>query len=108
MKLNVYAIFDVKAGNYATPFFMQRDAMADRAFSDLVNDARSTINKHPGDYSLFKIAVFDDNSSEIKSCKPEQIVQGASCVVPNQPALPQMAGLAGPPAELSKNGQIKS
>lgn len=81
MKLNAYAIYDVKAGMYSAPFFHHNDGIAHRGFGDLVNDPRTNVNKHPGDYSLFKIGVFDDSSGEIVSCKPEQVVQGATVFI---------------------------
>lgn len=108
MKVNIYSVFDVKAANYAVPFFLQRDAIAHRAFTDLVNDPRTSINKHPGDYSLFKVGIYDDNSSEITSCKPELIVQAAAVYKepePSsvaQPAFPGMAALTGSPVAATK------
>lgn len=60
MELKVYAILDVKASNYGQPFFMAQNGLALRAFSDLVDDVKSTVNKHPEDYKLYELAVYDD------------------------------------------------
>lgn len=81
MVLQVYSVFDIKAGNYATPFFMLRDQMAIRAISDATNNPKSTLNLHPGDYSLFHIGSYDDSSAELVSFKPKQILQCASIYV---------------------------
>jgi len=67
----IFAIRDIKAGNYATPFFMPSNGLAIRAFSDLVSDPKTTINRHPDDFQLFVIGEYDDNSGEIISTKPE-------------------------------------
>lgn len=72
MRLNVYTIFDVASGMYMRPFFMQSDGQATRAFKDIATDADHEIGKHPEDYSLFRIGIFDDNkgtlSPEDKEC----------------------------------------
>ena len=65
MKLNVYTIFDTASGVYARPFFMQADGQATRAFKDIATDADHEIGKHPEDYSLHRIGIFDDNNGKI-------------------------------------------
>lgn len=60
MLIKGFAVFDVKAGNFAPPFFMPSVGLAVRAFTDLVNDVRSTVNKYPGDFTLFQVGEFDD------------------------------------------------
>ncbi len=72
VKLNIYSIYDTAAGLYSRPFFDQADASSMRAFQDLVMDAEHPVGKHPEDYSLFRIGLFDDNtgqlSNEANSC----------------------------------------
>lgn len=60
MKLKVFAIYDSKAEAYMQPFMMQTRGQAIRSFSDLVNDGKSQLNKHPEDFTLFEIADFED------------------------------------------------
>ncbi len=60
MKVNVYAVYDVKAKCYASPFFLPEDAQAVRAFGDLVCREDSKIHAHPKDYDLFRLSTFDD------------------------------------------------
>lgn len=91
MKLNIYAVFDSKAAAYASPFFMQRDTMALRAFTDLTNDRQSSINKHPEDYSLWKIGSYDDDTGLVESCKLHSIANAASLIIVNPtPTFPNM------------------
>lgn len=81
MVLKAYAVFDVKAGNYSPPWFLLSDGIAHRTFSDLVNDPKTTIARHPGDYSLFAVGSYDDDSAQFTSQKPVQIVQAISLYV---------------------------
>lgn len=78
MLLNIYCIFDEKAGAYAPPIFLQKDGMALRAFEDEVNNDRSRIHAHPEDYSLYKLGSFNDESGKIDSNIPEFMVKGSS------------------------------
>ena len=63
MKLRMYSVYDSKAECFGTPFFMGSRGLAVRAFTDLVNDVKSSINRHPEDYTLFEIGSFDDNKA---------------------------------------------
>lgn len=55
----VFAIFDVKAGYYKNPFMMRSKGEAIRGFTDLANDDKTEIGKHPEDFGLFLLAEFD-------------------------------------------------
>lgn len=76
MKLNMYAIFDDKAKTFTQPIFRTQDGMASRDFATLVNDENSPFSKYPGDYTLFKIGVFDDGTSEVENLSPENLGNG--------------------------------
>lgn len=71
MKLKIFCIYDEKAKAYAQPFYMSNDGQALRAFGDLVNDKNSQLNKHPIDYSIWKMGEYDDNSGMFECEKPE-------------------------------------
>lgn len=70
MILKAFSIFDVKSEVYARPFFMVANGEAVRAFSDLANDAATTVGKHPGDFKLVLIGSFDDAKGELLTCPP--------------------------------------
>lgn len=71
MKVGVYSVFDKKAQAYLPPFFLPHDGQAVRAFSDIVMNKETSINSHPEDYSLNRLAMFDDNSGEfVSEAKP--------------------------------------
>ena len=65
MKLNIYTIFDTASAAYMRPFFAQSDGQATRSFKDISLDASHEIGKHPEDYSLWRIGIFDDNTAKI-------------------------------------------
>jgi len=77
--LSMYAIFDRAVGKYMQPFFAMADGQAVRMFVDAINDSTTTLGKHPEDYSLNKIGVFDDASGTFASLEvPELVVRGTS------------------------------
>lgn len=60
MITKMFSIYDSKAAVFGVPFFMPKEQMALRAFSDLCNDKSSLAGMHPEDFSLFEIGEFDD------------------------------------------------
>lgn len=60
MITKAFAVYDSKAVVYGTPFFMGAVGLAVRAFTDLVNDPKSSVSRYPEDFSLFELADFDD------------------------------------------------
>lgn len=78
MKTKVYSVFDSKAAVYGTPFFMPNDAMAVRAFTDLVNGPENMISTHPEDFSLFVVGDFDDQLAKLAPVTPLNLVTAAS------------------------------
>lgn len=71
MQLRVFSIRDEKAGAYLTPVFFASVAQALRTFGDAVTNKDSGFSKHPEDYALYEIGVYDDNAGEIKGITPK-------------------------------------
>ncbi len=67
MNLNIYAIYDTAIGCYMRPFFTQSDGEAIRGFTDIALDAEHPIGKHPEDYSLYRIGVYNDQTGKINA-----------------------------------------
>ncbi|AXL14824.1 nonstructural protein [Microviridae sp.] len=65
MKVKIFAIHDSKINAHMAPFTMLNEHQAIRAFSDMVNSRDHVIGQNPGDYTLFELGEFDDNSGEI-------------------------------------------
>lgn len=64
MVIRMFAILDVKADAFNTPFFFPSKGQAVRAFSDLVNDGQSMVHKHPEDYKLVDCGEFNMANAE--------------------------------------------
>lgn len=92
MELKIYVIRDDVAGVCHLPFFMQNDNVALRAFSDALTDQNSQYSKHPADYRLFRIGVYDDGTGEIVYKGQELIVTGAGILKVEQGDLSDVPG----------------
>lgn len=60
MITKAFAVYDSKASCFGVPFFMATTGLAVRAFSELVNDPKSTVSRYPTDFVLFQVGEFDD------------------------------------------------
>jgi hypothetical protein len=75
MKLNFYSVFDKAIGAYTRPFVMQSDGQAMRQFADEATKEGTPIEKHPEDYALFRIGVFNESTGEITPEEPLCLVR---------------------------------
>lgn len=80
MKHNMFVVYDVKANAYMQPWFLTQEGMALRAFSDCVNDADHNFGRHPEDYTLFNIGLYDDSTAEVKWQTPKSCGNGLEFV----------------------------
>nr|UXQ88051.1 MAG: nonstructural protein [Microvirus sp.] len=80
MNQNIYTVYDQKARAYLTPFFMPEDGMAIRTFSDCVNSKDHHFGKHPSDYTLYKMGVYDDNSADLLAIPLQSLGNGVEFV----------------------------
>lgn len=67
MKMRIFAIRDKKAEAFLQPFFAPTDGAATRSFCDAVGDKASQFCKHPEDYYLSVIGVYDDATGRIEA-----------------------------------------
>lgn len=65
MNMNMYSIFDVKTDTFGVPFFAPSHGSALRSFQDLANDKNTTVGRHPEDFKLVCVGLFDDHSAVI-------------------------------------------
>ena len=67
MNLKMYSIYDDQAQAYVTPFFMQNDGLAIRAFSDNTNAKDdNNIAKHPEQFSLYQVGEWNDKKGLVE------------------------------------------
>lgn len=75
----MYSIRDMKSETYGPPHAAPTHGAAERNFGTLVNQKETTIHQHPGDYDLFYIGTYDDNSGKFTALDaPEHIISAAS------------------------------
>jgi hypothetical protein len=63
MIVKIFSIYDSKAEAYNSPFYMQTQSLAIRAFTDEANNLDSQIGKHPADFTLFYMGEYDDHTA---------------------------------------------
>ena len=63
----LFSIYDEKAHAYLPPFTLPTAGMAIRTFTDCANAPDHAFSRNPGDYTLFELGVFDDNTAEINA-----------------------------------------
>lgn len=70
MRVNVYAIHDVKAGAFLQPWFAPTHAMAFRNIEKSMRTPNSPFSDFPADFTLFKVGEFEDDTGEISPVVP--------------------------------------
>lgn len=77
MKLFVFSVFDAAVGSHAQPFFARSQLEATRMFVDAVQDRGTNLNKHPGDFTLWRLGEFDDQLGRFFESKEPVITAAA-------------------------------
>lgn len=80
MKLEIFAILDVKADTFGQPFFMHNTNLATRSFSEACMNPDGEFNKYPLDYVMYKIGDYDDSEGKITGNVPEEIMSAKSAI----------------------------
>jgi hypothetical protein len=82
MQFFIFGVRDLAAQAFMPPSFAHNTGQVVREFRDIVNDANHAFNKHPDDYELYELGVFDDsNGSFTLHPEPKLLVQGKHCLV---------------------------
>lgn len=66
MLLKIFTVYDSKIEAYLPPFHERGSGAAIRAFESAVHQDGHQFNRHPADYTLFEIGVFDDSTAGIE------------------------------------------
>lgn len=67
MILLAYSLLDNKTGHFSTPFFFNHRGHAIRAVMELGADPNTTVGRHPADFTLCEIGIFDDQVGRFTS-----------------------------------------
>ena len=71
MNHKLYSIYDTASGVYNQIFQCKTHGEATRIFKDLSISADTNIGKHPEDYSLWYIGLWNDNDGKITKVTKE-------------------------------------
>lgn len=73
----IVAVHDRALDAFMQPWTVPAIGAAIRGFQDAVNNAETPMFKHPDDYDLYQLGVFDDNTGKlIPLDEPKQIAIG--------------------------------
>lgn len=78
--MKVFSVFDSAVQLYMPPFHMRTIGEAMRSFQDAVNDPKSQIGSHAGDYTLYLLAEFDDAGGVFSSGPPQRLASALEMV----------------------------
>lgn len=77
----IVAVLDRAMDAYGRPFFVPALGAAIRSFQDEVNNKESPMNKHPDDYDLYRLGIYDDVRGVIEPLgEPIQIAIGKQMI----------------------------
>lgn len=76
MKRFVVCVRDSAMASFATPVCVPTIAMAHRSFADEVNNPQegNALHKHPEDYELHCVAVFDEETGKFTNNEDQTLV----------------------------------
>ena len=74
----VCAVYDVKAEAYGRPIFVTAPGLAIRAFLDEVKNPESQFGKYPGDFRLFQLGTFDDQTGDFVEQGSKLLLEGSA------------------------------
>jgi hypothetical protein len=72
----MFAVYDSKAEQYLAPFNATTLGLAERLFTDMVNTEGHQFNRHPEDYTLYKVGTWESETAELMSTEVSVIANG--------------------------------
>lgn len=81
MKHFMMSVRDSAVGSFMRPFTAPSVPAAVRSFGDEVNRAGSEMNQHPGDYELYQVGYFDEETGRFDAEFPVTMVVRAKDLV---------------------------
>lgn len=75
------SVYDVAVSAYLPPFTCRAKGEGIRMFSDVLLNRENPVGRHPRDYVLYQIGVFDDASGMLESLmNPEKVISGTELI----------------------------
>lgn len=79
MAKTIYAIRDNKVGTYFPPNFSDHLTQLTRALQELViNKSEHQFHKYPGDFELFELGSYDENTAKIGQLQDPKFIMTLS------------------------------
>lgn len=80
MKFHVICLRDIKGNQHEAPMFVNNIQVAIRDISDMINDPEKRFNwqKHPEDFELWHLGLWDNESAEFTSDDDETDIHKAT------------------------------
>lgn len=69
-KLKMYSPFDAKLAVWSPPILVEHPGQMERYWTDLCNDGKTLMSKHPKDYSLFQVGEYCTDTARIEPIYP--------------------------------------
>jgi len=76
--MKMYSVKDEKVNTFGVPFCQPNDVQASRMLSRAVNDKDLQLSMYPEDFSLYQIAIFDDEDGKVTANQPKLICSAIS------------------------------
>lgn len=93
MLLQCFSVFDSKSQAFMQPFFSQTVGTALRSFSVAANDMEHEFRRHGGDYCLFHIGSFNQDTAVFDMLSaPTNLGLAITLVEDNSPTLGVISG----------------
>lgn len=89
MRFQLFSIRDNKAGCFLAPFVARTDVDAQRQLTAGFRDPRmkeTPVGQNPGDFDLYSLGSFEDDSGEISVAMPPRLVTALAALVPPEEA----------------------
>lgn len=84
MQHKIYSVRDGKAEVFNPPFYKKTHGEAERDFTTLTNDPKSTVFNFPEDFDLYYLGHYDDDTGKLETLPtPQHIVKAIQLKKPN-------------------------
>lgn len=65
MLLEIYSVYDTVSKSFTQPFYQVNEGVARRNIAAAVNNKEHNFNVAPGDYELYRVGKFDDQTGKM-------------------------------------------
>lgn len=89
MQKLIFTVLDQKAESFGQPFFADTAGLAERIFTEAINERDSTFNKYPGDFTMFELGSYETQDATFK-LHPAPLNRGNALTFIRKSPVPQV------------------